>query len=591
MEKEERNRDMRREGDKNFAGSESRRYEKRGGYESTRGGREGFAPRGEPSRRGRGGFRSRGSVGRRMDGYGPPSSKSPFGQPPEDSKLIGLDEKDKENRKNVDPHGGESNKEDIGGEIVSSEDKMKLKQQALSAGIIGSGARHHPNSAKVSSIQVPPRMQRKSESERRDSSRSKGTRGSSGGRGGNHGPGREQSNRPPRSSGVSNPSVTKQNSSDVGDECWETTSENSELDDRERKQEVRNGRKAFRQRDAPGNNRRSSGLGLSNSAQRTGRGGSGGLGPTQNSGGSSGSSRAPGAEKRAGNNNGYNGNGGQRGTSSPAVGLPQQTNGRAPGPRSNGNQSPGVPGNKLPLKETTTAVNRVDDIKLNDPALVTQALSDLNSTKKNARVEKEKSNVLEGIDLNNYASVVIVDDQPEVTMEEERFTFDADNGFQEVRSKKNVKEARQKGAVEEQKVVRAPREQKERERGERERDRKGKSAGTPPVPPGGTPPGPGTGPITGPPPPVMGQGSTVVKPQFERPRQSKLPPRFAKQRENNRLQKAAQQQQQHQQHVGVHNDVSEMNKINQSVSIIFPLAPKGTKITLLDYLSLFTYNR
>ena len=91
LEKDERNRDMRRgEGEKNFTSSDSRRYEKRG-YESTRGGREGFAPRGEPSRRGRGGFRTRGSVGRRMDGYGPPSSKSPFGQPPEDSKPIGRD--------------------------------------------------------------------------------------------------------------------------------------------------------------------------------------------------------------------------------------------------------------------------------------------------------------------------------------------------------------------------------------------------------------------------------------------------------------------------------------------------------------------
>ena len=318
--------------------------------------------------------------------------------------FIGLDEKEKENRKNADPHGGESNKEDIGGEIMSSEDKMKLKQQALSAGIIGSGARHHSNATKASSAQVPPRMQRKSESERRDSSRSKGGRGSSGGRGGNHGPGREHSSRPPRTSGGSAPSVTKQNSSDVGDECWETTSENSEVDDRERKQEVRNGRKTFpRQRDGPGSNRRTSGLGMSNNTQRSGRGSTGGVGPTPNSGNNA--SRAPGAEKRANNSNGYNGNGGgQRGASSPAIGISQQPNGRAPGPRPNGSQSPAIPGNKVPLKDATTAVNRVDEIKLNDPTLVNQALSDLNSTKKNARVEKEKSNALEGIDLNNYAS-------------------------------------------------------------------------------------------------------------------------------------------------------------------------------------------
>lgn len=167
--------------------------------------------------------------------------------------------------------------------------------------------------------------------------------------------------------------------------------------------------------------------------------------------------------------------------------------------------------------------------------------------------------------------MVIVDDQPEVTVEEERFPFDADNGFQEVRSKKNVKEARQKGVGEEQKGGRPSREQKDRERGERERERKGKSAGSGTMPPGAMPSGPGTG-ATVPPLASMGPGLAAVKVPFERPRQNKLPPRFAKQRENNRLQKVAQQQQQ-QQHVGVHNDVSEMNKINQSVSL-FPLKGK-----------------
>jgi hypothetical protein len=313
-----------------------------------------------------------------------------------------MDEKDnKENRRNADSRVGESNKEDIAEEIVNVEDKMKQKQQALSAGIIGS-ARHNSNAVKVSSTQAPPRMQRKSESERRDSSRNKGTRGSSGGRGAPRGMGREVSSRPPRASGGPIP-VTKQNSSDVGDECWETTSENSELDDRERRQDVQNGRKAFpHQHEPPGNNRRNSGQGVNNcTTTRTGRGGSGGVGTTQNSGGSS--SRAPGAEKRAGNNNGYSGgNVGQRRTSSPAVGISQQPNGRAPGPRPSGSQSPAVTGTKVTVKETTTAVNRVDEIKLNDPALVSQALSELNSSKKNARIEK--SNALEGIDLNNYAS-------------------------------------------------------------------------------------------------------------------------------------------------------------------------------------------
>lgn len=166
-----------------------------------------------------------------------------------------------------------------------------------------------------------------------------------------------------------------------------------------------------------------------------------------------------------------------------------------------------------------------------------------------------------------YIGVVIVDDQPEVTVEEERFTFDTDNGFQEVRSKKNVKESRQKGAAEEQKGSRASREQKDRDRGERERDRKGKSAGSGTAPPAMVPLAPGTG-SSGIPLGLVAPGPAAVKVPFERPRQNKLPPRFAKQRENNRLQKVAQQQ--HQQHIGVHNDVSEMNKINQSVSL-FPM--------------------
>lgn len=170
--------------------------------------------------------------------------------------------------------------------------------------------------------------------------------------------------------------------------------------------------------------------------------------------------------------------------------------------------------------------------------------------------------------------MVIVDDQPEVTVEEERFTFDTDNGFQEVRSKKNVKESRQKGVVEEQKGSRASREQKDRERGEKERERKGKLAGSGTAPPAVVPLAPGTG-STGTPLGLMAPGPAAVKVPFERPRQNKLPPRFAKQRENNRLQKAAQQQQQQQQQHAVHNDVSEMNKINQSVSL-FPM--KGEEL-------------
>ncbi|CAG2054180.1 unnamed protein product, partial [Timema podura] len=529
IEKDDRNREVRHsEGDKTLpSSSDPRRYEKRtGGYENTRGGREGFAPRGEPSRRGRGGFRPRGSVGRRMDGYGPPSSKSPFGQPSDDSKVLVSDDKDTKENRNLD--SGETVKDELGGEMMSIDDRTKLKQQQLAAGIIGSGARH---TSKISPPQMPPRMQRKSESERRDSSRSKGGRGSRG----SHSQGRDRPSSRVGGSGI----PMKQNSSDVGDECWETTSENSELDDRDRKQEMRNGRRVYPRRDSQGSGRRS-GLpgGLGNNASRSVRG----QGP------SPGSSRAPGAEKRA-NGSSY-GSVGVRNTSQ--SGSAQPMNNRGLNSRG-GNQSPGLSGGKMPMKETTSSVNRVDEIKLNDPSLVSQALTDLSAAKKNARVDK--TNALEGIDLNNYASVVIVDDQPEVTLEEERFNFDADNGFQEVRSKKNVKESRQK-SFEEQKSSSLPSNGREKDR-DRERKGSSKVIGAPQLVP--TSSGGSMSSIPG---AMLGGPS---KPPFERPRQSKLPPRLARARETNRLQKAQQQQHQH----GMHNDVSEMNKINQSIGL-FP---------------------
>ncbi|XP_064212179.1 uncharacterized protein nocte isoform X2 [Tribolium castaneum] len=81
--------------------------------------RENYVPRGEPSRHGRGGgnFRGRGGLSKRIDGYGPPPSKSPFGH-----------HDDKEKKLSSDENSGD----------ITIEDKAKQNQQALSAGIIGS---------------------------------------------------------------------------------------------------------------------------------------------------------------------------------------------------------------------------------------------------------------------------------------------------------------------------------------------------------------------------------------------------------------------------------------------------------------------
>lgn len=56
--------------------------------------RDNYVPRGEPSRHGRGGYGNvkRGVMSKRIDGYGPPPSKSPFGHPEEKEKKASGDE-------------------------------------------------------------------------------------------------------------------------------------------------------------------------------------------------------------------------------------------------------------------------------------------------------------------------------------------------------------------------------------------------------------------------------------------------------------------------------------------------------------------
>ncbi|CAG9772485.1 unnamed protein product [Ceutorhynchus assimilis] len=84
----------------------------------------GYVPRGEPSRHGRGGannFRGSrmGGMGKRIDGYGPPPSKSPFGH--HEDKKTTTEETSVETSKSS----------------FAATDKIKQNQEALSAGIIG----------------------------------------------------------------------------------------------------------------------------------------------------------------------------------------------------------------------------------------------------------------------------------------------------------------------------------------------------------------------------------------------------------------------------------------------------------------------
>lgn len=95
-EKDEKNREL--QGDKSPV------PEKKGEKQDKR---DGYVPRGEPSRLGRGGYNvRRGGMSKKIDGYGPPPSKSPFGNVEDKEKKIAsddvsvdVDDKTRQNRK------------------------------------------------------------------------------------------------------------------------------------------------------------------------------------------------------------------------------------------------------------------------------------------------------------------------------------------------------------------------------------------------------------------------------------------------------------------------------------------------------------
>lgn len=105
------------------------------------GSREGFAPSGQPSRRGRGSIRMRGGISRRTDGYGPPSAKSPFGHQ-DDKKEKPTDVTDEK------------------GSIEEEKGKS-----SMAANLNSSSSKGSVSGSKAS--QVPPRMQKKMDTEQR----------------------------------------------------------------------------------------------------------------------------------------------------------------------------------------------------------------------------------------------------------------------------------------------------------------------------------------------------------------------------------------------------------------------------------------
>ncbi|XP_067868249.1 protein PRRC2B isoform X2 [Heterodontus francisci] len=85
----------------------------------------------------------------------------------------------------------------------------------------------------------------------------------------------------------------------------------------------------------------------------------------------------------------------------------------------------------------------VDRVVPHDPVAVQNAMKDASNKKKEKDVKpsvkktKEKTDALAQFDLNNYASVVIIDDHPAVAVEEQQSVSTMNDGFTEVISKKH----------------------------------------------------------------------------------------------------------------------------------------------------------
>ena len=488
-EKEDRNREMARRDDKRNDYLQPR-AEKRGGGGGGGGGgsgydgrstREGFAPSGEPSRRGRGGYRIRGATaGGRMEGYGPPSSKSPF------SSERSIDEKNA-GQQNLPTSTSESDPNVGSNTLESTDDKIIAKQQALTAGITGRHTKSPNQGQQVvkqetnhtnPSHGTGPRSQA-----RKDDSRTK--RNHSGNR-------KTRDSRETRFRGT-NTNISKQNSSDVGNEDWETTSENSDehIDDRKDSRSTRN--KQFNNRGGQNQNQ-----GVGPQSRRNEQSGNNRDQREKSSKSSSGSSRAPGAEKRNAQNSAFSNQRNSSGNIPPLMQNVQTQNGR---PRSQGSANSASISGKSSNKEST--VNRVDEIKLNDPNLVNQALNDIN---KKSMSKDKKSHDGES-DTNNYST----GGDEGVNSTEDKVDSD---GFQEVRSKKNVKDSRHNQKDE-------PKSSRREKDKERERDRsKSKSNGPQPTPQ-----------QVQNIPPLLGQPIPQPQKPLERnASRQKLAPRFQKQR-------------------------------------------------------------
>ncbi|XP_032883937.1 protein PRRC2C isoform X5 [Amblyraja radiata] len=215
--------------------------------------------------------------------------------------------------------------------------------------------------------------------------------------------------------GSKSPDLSNQNSSDQANEEWETASESSDFNERRERDEKKT---------------------VDINLQATAKSGESNFLPKRDTAKRSFSSQRPGAERqnRRSNsganksNRNYSANKNER-----RGGLSSKT------------------GRRGPFEERTAMIG-IDPTSSNmahHPVESSNTGSSPKSTKdatgkkreesKSAKKPKEKPDALSQFDLNNYASVVIIDDHPEVTTVEDSQCNTVDDGFTEVVSKKQQK--------------------------------------------------------------------------------------------------------------------------------------------------------
>lgn len=226
----------------------------------------------------------------------------------------------------------------------------------------------------------------------------------------------EPVNPPADISGNKTPDLSNQNSSDQANEEWETASESSDFNERRERDEKKN---------------------ADMSSQAVVKAGESVLPPKREIAKRSFSSQRPGVDRQ--NRRGNNG--------------PPKSGRNFSGPRNERRNGPPSKGGKRgPFDDQASGTAGADPVSGNSAHHqegVPNGAGQKNSkdaagkkredTKPGPKKPKEKVDALSQFDLNNYASVVIIDDHPEVTVIEDPQSNLNDDGFTEVVSKKQQK--------------------------------------------------------------------------------------------------------------------------------------------------------